>query len=127
MILDTSFLVDVLRGWERAAKKTKEIEESGEDLFITTISVFELWQGLYNAQPKELEKVNRLLSGLETLNLESNEAKLGGKIHSALRKKGRPIEPQDSMIAGIALHHNQAVLTKDEYFSRIKDLKVEYY
>ncbi len=38
------------------------------------------------------------------------------------------IDPEDAMIAGIALINNESVLTKNvEHFSRIRDLKIETY
>ncbi len=38
------------------------------------------------------------------------------------------IDPEDAMIAGIALHNSEVVLTKNvEHFSRIRDLKIETY
>lgn len=38
------------------------------------------------------------------------------------------IDPEDAMIAGIALINNETVLTKNvEHFSRIRDLKIETY
>lgn len=38
------------------------------------------------------------------------------------------IDPEDAMIAGIALINDESVLTKNvEHFSRIRDLKIETY
>ncbi len=38
------------------------------------------------------------------------------------------IDPEDTLIAGIALINNETVLTKNvEHFSRIRDLKIETY
>ncbi|KAF5434089.1 putative nucleic acid-binding protein, contains PIN domain [Candidatus Methanophagaceae archaeon] len=38
------------------------------------------------------------------------------------------IDPEDAMIAGIALINDESVLTRNvEHFSRIRDLKIETY
>lgn len=40
----------------------------------------------------------------------------------------RMIDPEDAMIAGIALINDESVLTRNvEHFSRIRDLKIETY
>jgi|GEM_PF-6308554 len=42
MILDTSFLIDLLRNSNGASEKAREVETRGEQLAATSISIFEL-------------------------------------------------------------------------------------
>ncbi|MBS3136929.1 hypothetical protein J4232_00725 [Candidatus Woesearchaeota archaeon] len=43
-------------------------------------------------------------------------------------KRGIPINPQDSMIAGIAIRNNESVLTRNtKHFERIDNLTIETY
>ncbi len=129
MILDTSFIIDLLRGNKSAVNKVTDLENSSKPVLATTISVFEIWQGI--ADFKNEDKKQRILDmissfGLLVLDFES--AKEGGEIHSKLEKKGVPIEPEDSMIAGIAKVHNETLLTKNiKHFSRIDGLRIETY
>lgn len=65
MILDTSFLIDVLRGNEAVTEWEAELDERGVGV-VTAISVMELWEGiqLTDAADEEREQVHRLLEGL---------------------------------------------------------------
>ncbi|MFX1474794.1 MAG: hypothetical protein ACFFCO_04845 [Promethearchaeota archaeon] len=49
-------------------------------------------------------------------------------IYSQLIKEGHPIDPEDSMIAAIAIVHGETLLTKNpKRFSRVPGLKIEEY
>jgi tRNA(fMet)-specific endonuclease VapC len=75
-----------------------------------------------------LEKIHSLLDSFGYFNLDIPSSKEAGLIHAGLRKKGQIIDPEDSMIAGIAKFHGEVVLTRNlKHFSRIHDLKIESY
>ena len=62
------------------------------------------------------------------LPLDSVSASIAGKIHGHLISEGQMIDSEDSMIAGIAIKHNEAVLTRNtDHFEWIPDLQVETY
>ena len=129
MIVDTTFLIDLLKNLPNAVKKASEIDIKKEGVSATTISVFELWQGVIDLQNKnKLDKIHTLLDsiGLNVFDLES--AKIAGRIHAQLRAEGLTIDPEDSMIAGICIHNGQSLLTKNtKHFERIPELKLETY
>jgi len=51
-----------------------------------------------------------------------------GNIHRKLSRKGVTIDPEDSMIAGIAKVHNETLLTRNKkHFEKIEGLDVEGY
>ena len=129
MILDTTFLLDLLAADPGAVKKSQELDKQNEALFTTAISVFELWQGISDIKDKKkLEKIDILLDNLGLFPLDKESAKLGGKIHSELYSQGLPIQPEDSMIAGICLKYGKKVLTRNvKHFSRIVTLEIETY
>ena len=127
MILDTSFLIDLIRGKEPAAKKSFELDKLNQVIFITSVSLFELWQHADLKNKDKIESLERLLDLFGILYLDAESAKNGGKIYSELVEKGATIDPEDCMIAGIAIHHSMPVLTRDQHFSRIKGIKVETY
>ena len=129
MILDTTFLIDLLKNDAGAAQKAKELFNSCEDFFITPISVFELWQGEEDlADKRKKDKILELLTSIGHLDFDFSSAKLAGKIYRELRNKGQLVQAEDTMIAGIALQHNEAVLTRNtKDFSKIGGLRVESY
>jgi predicted nucleic acid-binding protein len=129
MILDTTYIIDLLDGQPDAVKKSEILDTQNEALFTTAISVFELWQGVSDIKDKKkLEKIHDLLDNLGLFSLDKESAKIGGKIHSELYAKGLPIQPEDSMIAGICIKHGQKIMTKNvKHFSRITTLEIETY
>ena len=127
MILDTTFLIDVLRDRKEAVEKAKELERSFEPVRTTTISVFELWQGVKDLA-EEREDIGNLLSSLGMLPFDLESAFLAGDIQRRLIKTGEGIDPEDSMIAGIVLKNKETILTKNvKHFGRIQGLKIETY
>ncbi len=129
MILDTTFIIDLLNGDQGAINKSKEIDDKNIPVFTTSVSVFEIWQGLDDIKNKDkLEKINVLLTNIGLLSLDMESAKIGGKIHAELNNSGLSIQPEDSMIAGICIKNNKKVITRNvKHFSRIKNLEVETY
>ena len=129
MILDTSFIVDLLRGNKKAIDKIAEFENKNEHVSTTTISVFEIWQGLpKKSRENQIEKTRELFQSINILKFDLESAVKAGEIHRKLKLNGKVIDPEDSMIAGIAKTHNEIVLTRNQkHFSRIKDLKIEIY
>lgn len=130
MILDTSFIIDFLRGEIAATNKMQELEKKDEPQFITAPTVHELWSGItqmHYAAEKQQEKIEEVLLGIPILPLNRESAERSGKIDGTLTKEGKKIAPEDCMIAGIALHHRQPVLTNDAHFALIDGLRVERY
>lgn len=127
MILDTNFIIDFFKNRENAVEKASELNERGETLFMTSVTVFELWHALDIKNKEKREKLEKFIGIFDLLVLDRESAKKGGEIHMDLRLKGSPIDPEDSMIAGVAIKNNQAILTRDEHFSRIGGVKIETY
>ncbi|MBI2666777.1 type II toxin-antitoxin system VapC family toxin [Candidatus Woesearchaeota archaeon] len=129
MILDTSFLIDLMKNKQAALTKAQSLEYASFPVRTTTITVFELWQGLEDLQDEQKRTtLEHFLSGIGLLGFDLESAKQAGKIHAELRRKGEIIDAEDSMIAGIAQQHNEAVLTRNvKHFERIRGLKIEKY
>ncbi len=130
MIFDTSFIIDLIHGNPEAVRKMNDLQDSRERLFITAPTIFELWVGISQSdRPKqEKKKVTQILESQMILDFDEESAKHAGIISGTLINEGKVIDPEDCMIAGIAKHHSQKVLTRNvKHFSRIKDLKVETY
>ena len=129
MILETSFVVDFLKGDEYAVSKMQSLIDKGIPYEITTPTIFELWGGLVNLEKseKEQQRIISLLEGIVIFPLDEESAKIAGNVDGQLVKRGLKIDTEDSMIAGIAINNNKKVLTRDEHFSRIEGLKIESY
>lgn len=128
MILDTTFLIDVLRNDPEAVQKARELEQIGTRLAVTSITVFELWRGFSALQQEKMEKACAMLDRLRMHNLDIPSAKQAGRVSYELERKGQEIDPEDAMIAGIALEKREEILTRNiKHFSRISQLVVSKY
>jgi tRNA(fMet)-specific endonuclease VapC len=126
MIADTTFIIDLLRNDAAANERASDIESAHSSLYITAVSIFELWQGFRQSNSKK--ELLTLVSRMPFLNLGFEAAAEAGKIHSDLREKGQEIETPDSLLAGIAKSRNEPLLTRNvKHFSRIKGLMTESY
>ena len=92
--LETSFIIDLLRGKAAVKNIKEEIDRTEIRLTIAAPSVMELWVGalISGQSEKEKSKINELLHSLEILDLDEQSAKEAGEIEAELIKKGLPIE-----------------------------------
>ena len=130
MILDTTFLIDLMKEDPAAVKKLKELERDKITQNIAVLTLYELYVGiLLSTKPeKEKRKVLDTLASMNILDLTAKSAAKAGEVQGKLIREGKMIDPEDAMIAGIALLNNEIVLTKNvEHFSRIRDLITETY
>lgn len=130
MILDTSFLIDLMENDESALQRKQKLAENKEAYRVAAPTIFELWSGISASDKPEKEKTRVLaaLSEISTVQLNRKSAEKAGEIHGSLAKEGQGIDAIDSMIAAIAILENEAVLTRNiKHFTRVKGLRVERY
>lgn len=130
MLLDTTFLIDLMDRDAGALARVKSLEREGVGARIPTPAMFELWRGVHVAAgiSEETERVTKLLAAYPSSPFDATAAARAGQIDAQLIRAGTPIDPEDAMIAGIALAHGEAVLTRNtRHFSRIAGLRLEKY
>ncbi len=122
-ILDTSFLVDVLRGRADIDSIVDELDHE-DHLLLPTPALMELWVGALNSTlpAKEKTRVQKLIDRMAIADFDQFAAKQSAQIQVQLSRN--PIDVQDTMIAGIALSKGETVVTRDAHFARIPGLKV---
>ncbi len=130
--LDTTFLIDWLRGSERARKKYQELRgdaEEGQQLSASIITAYELEKGakLSKNHAKNLELVRDLLSELMILELNLPTVDLSSELYSHLSRKGKLIGEFDILIAATCIAASQTLVTNDGDFDPITKLtKLRY-
>ena len=129
MILDTTFIIDLLKNKPNAVNRMCSMIEDGVSTCITSPTVFELHSGLVALDKPEAEKrkIISLLKEQIVYPLDIDSAELAGKIDGDLIRRGLTIDAAACMIAGIAITHHKKVLTRDEHFKRIDGLRVAEY
>lgn len=130
MLADTSFVVDVLRGYPPALDALDEVESGPGVLHVSSVTLFELFRGLAHTDTpaEERERVEDVVSSRPILPLQGTGARRGGREDGRLEAQGEPIDPEDAMIAGVALAHGMPAVTgNQDHFGRIEGLEVHGY
>ncbi len=129
VVLDTSFLVDILRNAPRAVELLGEIESKEFTLLVAAPTVMELWEGALHSRAPEKEKthIDALIASVNVLYLDVRAAKRAAELDFELSAKGASLELRDIMIAAIALANGETVVTKDSDYVRVPGLKVLKY
>ncbi len=127
--LETTFLIDILKGKEEIINLREELERSEERLTAAAPSVAEVWFGALFSKKSEKEKskIRELIKSLEILPLDSSSAEESAEIDAELTRHGIRIETEDIMIAAIAKVNGEKLVTRDQHFARIPGLRVLKY
>lgn len=129
MILDSTFLIDVLRGREEVADRVEELDARGAP-GVSSVSVMELWEGIQLADASESERraVENLLTDIDEFAFDRDCAKTAGRINAELVQAGTPVDTTDVMIAATGLEYDRPVVTRNvSDFERVPDLQVVSY
>ena len=120
MILDTTFVIDLLNNQAEAIQFLKKLEET--PLKTTSITAYEVHQ---SAREHEKVRVRQFFKCIPVLSFTYEDAEEAGRIARSLKQEGKTINAEDCMIASIALRENAPILTRNiKHFSRIQGLRV---
>ena len=125
-LLATDTCIDVLRNVPAVLEKMENL--SPDDCYVSSVTVFELYSGIYFTRQPEREgiKVDRFLSVLNIVPFDRIAAIEAAKLRQDLESSGTRIGPYDLLIAAQAISANWILVTANvRKFSRIESLKVE--
>lgn len=130
-VVDTTFLIDLLRGEEKAMGKARELDAEG-GAATTVINVYELFIGLHRAvdpSSRRFVEADRVLARLDVFPLDFASAKRSARYMAELISAGGVIDTMDVMTGAIALENgSDTVVSRNvSHFERMPDLKVEPY
>ena len=119
IVADTDVLIDFLEGRGAADRILTELESGS--LATTTVSRYELLAG--SGTRRQRSAVEDLLAYLSSLPLDRSASDRAAETWRALESEGLRIGMADCLIAGIALRHKAALLTRNQrHFSRVPGL-----
>lgn len=123
IIVDTSILIDYLRGGKKGKWFIKEIEgDDSLELLLPTIVVFELYSGYSTKSPLIVMKIRNLLKFFQRLELTEEIAKTAGLLY---REVTKGLEVPDYIIAASALGINAEVVTLNQkHFAQIPNINL---
>ena len=82
IIVDTSILIDYLRGGKRGIQFIGEIEaDENSELFLPTIVIFELFSGQSTKSPLIVTKILNLLKFFQRIELTEDIARFSGQLY----------------------------------------------
>jgi predicted nucleic acid-binding protein len=127
MILDTSFVVDLLDGKPAAVDLQNDL--AGEQAYLSPATMMELWRGTRRNGSEEQEAaVLQFIDDFAAFPFDRQAALTAGEISADLAGRGAMIEMADIITAAIALEHNAPVVTDDDtHFDRVTGLDVITY
>ncbi|AXG06652.1 type II toxin-antitoxin system VapC family toxin [Haloplanus rubicundus] len=116
MILDSSFLIDLLAEDTGAVAKLEEIDD--ELLAVPTLVYTEVGVGLDGGSDGE-RRFEAAMDRMTLVPYDAEAARRAVDIQRTLRENGHPVGAVDAMIAGIALARDQPIVTRNaDEFSR---------
>lgn len=130
MILDTSFLVDLIQGDEKAVEKAEKLEKKQITEKISSATIFELYTGIIRSDkpPEEKKKVLRVLDSKKIIGANKEIMEKAGKLHGSLINQGKRIGSFDCIMAATATSLEDVLLTRNEKdFEKVDLLELEKY
>jgi predicted nucleic acid-binding protein len=117
-----------LRKEQRALSSLRNEANRRSKVSTAVISLCELYAGPYASQnpPKELRKVERLISRLEVFGLTEEASRKYGELVNSPAIRTNPIGDFDLIIAAIVLSSGEGMATRNpEHFGRVPGLILE--
>ena len=119
-LLDTDWAINYLRGKTTYVKAIDEFRKEG--IAISTISIAELYEGVYrspNPEKKEITLLN-FLEGLKILTVTKPVSRIFGQKRAELHKMGFTVNDMDLLIACIAEYYGLTILTNNRrHFEKV--------
>lgn len=120
-LLDTSVLIDVLRGRKQRGELLAQLVREEHTLATTVLNVAELYAGM---RPSEEGRTEALLEGLECFDLTGSVARLAGRLKREWADKGRTLALADTIIAAAAMQHDCPLLTDSRRHFPMQEVKL---
>jgi tRNA(fMet)-specific endonuclease VapC len=128
VILDSTFLNDLVRGRGDADAVLDELIDAGTPIALSSLTVFEVGVGLRDEAEQHRQRFSMVTDELEVVPLGVSAARHALAIQRDLYDQGEPIGAVDVLIAGTAAERDEDVLTRNvDEFERVRSIDVETY
>jgi predicted nucleic acid-binding protein len=123
-LLDTTFVIDYLRGEPAAIQRLARLYEDGDVLMVNEIVVCEAATGAPQHPDPDLDA---LLEPIEFVQPAPDAASTAGRWRAEARARGHSLSLADALIAATANAAGATVLTRNVRDFRLTPTKVEGY
>jgi predicted nucleic acid-binding protein len=124
VLLDTTVIIDLLRGRPEADMRLRALHDSGDSAFVCAVNVEETVRGLRRA---EQEPARRLFAGLRIAVLSEREGWQAGEWRRDHAARGRTLAQADCLIAAAAVSIGARLATGNPRDFPMKELAVEHW
>jgi len=113
--LDTNIAIEFLKGNKLVIDRIRLISQEME-IFITHISLCELYQGIYLSDKidKELNEIENFLGSVKVIGFDDFSCREFGRLFAYLKEKGKMTNEFDLMIASIVKVNDMVLVTRDK-------------
>jgi tRNA(fMet)-specific endonuclease VapC len=126
-LIDTDIIIYWLKDKFQSINK-KFIEIENHRIFISSITVAELYYGAHNSSKisENCKLISDLISEINVVDFDCEAGEHFGKIKADLKSQGKIINDSDLFIASIAISNDYILVTNNEnHFKRIEGLETE--
>jgi len=122
IIIDTDVLIEIFdKRSQKGNQAFEKIEQSGEHIAITSLSLHEIQYGLHKFGKKKIPSVEKL----ETIDFCKEDAVLSAQLELNAEQKGTPLSRIDAMIAAIVINRKAKLFTfNQKHFQSIPKLSL---
>ncbi len=130
-VIDTNIISEIINDKNQKIKqKIRDVMFTGKKILINGISYYEIKRGLLSTDASDVPtKLRRFEQMCEKYGLilpdKLDIFEIASKIYANLRRRGKPIQDADIIIASIVLYNDFTLVSNDSDFNRIEDLKIE--
>lgn len=120
IIIDTDVLIEIFdKKSTKGDDALKKIEQSGENIAITSINLHEILYGTYKFSKRKISELDQI----ETIEFTREDAKLSAELEIQAEKHGQMISRIDTMIAAIVINRKAKLFTYNQrHYQNIKQL-----
>lgn len=128
-LIDSSVLIQAERGQLDLASRVRE--RSGEEVFISAVSVSEILFGVHRAADPSVRNrraavAEALMAHFKVLGIDTAVARVHAQVKADLATRGTPVGPHDLWLAATCLLHGLTMVTANvREFRRVPGLPVE--
>ncbi|HNH09661.1 MAG TPA: type II toxin-antitoxin system VapC family toxin [Leptospiraceae bacterium] len=126
-LLDTDTVSFFLKKDPSVAEKVMLAVQNESELGISIITHYEILSGLkFKFSEKYLKSYSLFADSIYIYPVTEQSVQISSDLYSGLRKKGKPLDDIDLLIAGTAIENRSILVTGNlSHFRRIKGLKTE--
>jgi predicted nucleic acid-binding protein len=124
VLVDTSVLIDHLRGNTAARDALEQVVTRGDRLAASVVVKVEILAGM---QPDEERPTRRLLHAVEWFAVNDPIAEQAGELANRYLRSHPDVDPVDYIIAATAIVHEASLWTQNlKHFPMLPDLRAPY-